>query len=415
MAGEWIPGKARGLVGRFFPGQWEEKQPEVLEGRCPAEDAHSHGSAATDCRIYLGYGPQGQPPGCYCLHSSCKGRLEGMNDEFRTALFARDGEAGRAAGRPVEEGVVMRAPRSREGWVPEFSFGKLQGVTRGAPEASEGWFMERSPVDVRGMTPAGFFERVFSPGDRVLVFTNFHSQGDFLWEVGKGGFRLAEEPGVKAVRSNLPSDGGKDGVWFLNNPVDGGWHANPRREGRPSRRSQEGVTAWRHLVLECDEEKTLRKQAELLRAAAKEADPERFFKKVKADPKWVARMLPERARWADVAAELERQAPLVPGLWRKLLAVCGLPVAAIYSSGGVSLHALVREERQSWPEFSELLREYKKRLPLLGADPAAITPVRLTRAPGCTRGGRLQKLIYLDPAAASSPIAARAKVRSVDG
>ena len=36
-------------------------------------------------------------------------------------------------------------------------------------------------------------------------------------------------------------------------------------------------------------------------------------------------------------------------------------------------------------------------LPVLGADPGAMTPVRLTRLPGCTRGGRLQELIYLNP------------------
>jgi hypothetical protein len=32
-----------------------------------------------------------------------------------------------------------------------------------------------------------------------------------------------------------------------------------------------------------------------------------------------------------------------------------------------------------------------------GADPGALTPVRLTRLPGCTRGGNEQRLIYLNP------------------
>ena len=36
-------------------------------------------------------------------------------------------------------------------------------------------------------------------------------------------------------------------------------------------------------------------------------------------------------------------------------------------------------------------------LPVLGADPAAMTPVRLTRLPGCTRNGKEQRLIYLNP------------------
>jgi hypothetical protein len=38
-------------------------------------------------------------------------------------------------------------------------------------------------------------------------------------------------------------------------------------------------------------------------------------------------------------------------------------------------------------------------LPIFGADPGAMTPVRLTRLPGCTRGGREQRLIFLHPGA----------------
>lgn len=412
MAGEWIAPKARGIFRDFFPGDWEDKGGDVLEGRCPAQDAHSHGSARTDARVYLGYGPQGQPPGVYCLHNSCKGRLEGMNEDFRTALFARDGER---PGRPQEEGVVRMAPRAREAWVPEFSFEKLAGAVRGAPEVGEEFFMERSPVDVRGVTPGGFLEAVFSAGDRVLVFTDFKSQGDYLWEVGKGGYRLGAEAGVRAVRSKLPVECGRDGAWFLNNPVDGKWHANPRRDGRTSRRSQEAVKAWRHIVLECDEEKTMLKQAAMLREARRCGDAEGYFQKMKADPKWVARMMPQAGRWEALAGEMEARAPQVPGLWRKLLAISGLPIVAIYSSGGVSLHALVRDESASWPEFSEKLRDYKRRAPLVGADPAAITPVRLTRLPGCTRGGRMQQLFFLNPKADTTPIATMARARTLGG
>jgi hypothetical protein len=97
----------------------------------------------------------------------------------------------------------------------------------------------------------------------------------------------------------------------------------------------------------------------------------------------------------------------VSGLWLKLLAMSGLPIAAIYTSGGASVHALVRDPKPNWPEFSELLRAYKNRLPLVGADPAAMTPVRLTRLPGCKRGGKFQKLLYLDPKAEARAIYGR--------
>ena len=49
-------------------------------------------------------------------------------------------------------------------------------------------------------------------------------------------------------------------------------------------------------------------------------------------------------------------------------------------------------------DFDTYLKSAAKRvLPLIGADPGAMTPVRLTRLPGCTRRGKEQKLIYLNP------------------
>ena len=252
----------------------------------------------------------------------------------------------------LNEGVVTRAPKQKETWVPDYSETTLRHVVSAVPVVDEKWFMERSPVDVRNITPGEFIEHVFAPGERVLVFTDFKSQGDFLWEVGRGGYRLSQEPGVKAVRSKLPLDGGRDGVWFLNNPVDGMWHPNPRNGGKPSRRSQESVTAWKHLVLESD------------------------------------------------------NAP--QELWHRLLAVCPAPIVAIYSSGGKSWHALVREPEPEITSFKENLKAYKIRLPLVGADSNAITPVRLTRLPGCTRSGILQRLIYLNPKPDSAnPVALR--------
>lgn len=346
MAGEWIPGKARGLVGKFFPGQWEERMNEVLEGRCPAEHAHTGGSAPTDCRIFLGYGPQGQPPGIYCLHKSCHGHLEEMNKEFREALFARDGsDQNRPEVKRAEEGVVKRAPMKKEAWIPEYNEEKLRGMVLAVEPVTVNYFIERSPVDPRKVTAGEFLEHVFEPKDRVLIFTSFFSQGEYLWEVGRGGFRLAEQRGVQAVRSALPKDGGKDGIWYLCNPVSGKWEANPRRNGKFSRRSEESVTSWRHLVLESDK-------------------------------------APE-------------------DLWMKMLVMCPLAIVAIYSSGGRSWHALVRVDMPNKTAFDNLLRNSVKRtLPMLGADAGAMTPVRLTRLPSCTRGGREQRLIYLNPKAA---------------
>lgn len=272
-------------------------------------------------------------------------------------LVGKNAERGKSS---QEEGVVRRAP-VKEKWIPAYDEAKLRAVVRGMPAVDESWFIERSPIDPRGITSGSFIEHAFLPGDCVLVFTDFRSQGDYLWQCGKGGWRLAETRGVAAVRSKLPTDGGADGVWFLSNPVDGKWHLNQREGGRYSRRSAEAVTSWRHLVIESD--------------------------------------------CADSPT------------WLRFLGVAPLAIAAIYSSGGRSWHALLRVDQPDKASFDTLLRQHAKRtLPLLGADPGALTAVRLTRLPGCTRGGRMQQLIYLNPGAsyeAPKPIRDFPKLRTL--
>jgi hypothetical protein len=279
-------------------------------------------------------------------------------------------------GKAPDQGVAKRPERVRESWVPDYDEARLRNAVKAVPAVSAEWFMERSPVDVRGLTSGDFLERIFLPGERVIVFTRFKSQGDFLWEVGRGGFRLADERGVKATRSALPSDGGRDGMWYLCNPVDGQWYVNPRQGGKYSRRSEESVTAWRHLVLENDVAKKLREQARDARLGGRKDE---------------AKALDERAREAV-------------GLWFRFLGMVPMAVKAIYSSGGDSWHALVRVDQADKASFDGLLRGgeglgagVKRVLPAFGADPGAMSGVRLTRLPGCTRRGVLQRLVYLNP------------------
>lgn len=251
--------------------------------------------------------------------------------------FVSDAQGGRR---------VAYEPRFEAPGRLKFDVEKLRREVRDVPPmVTEEWLAEVSPIDVKTCTTVGFLEALYGPGERVLIFTNFYSQGQFIHWVGRGSFRLSPRPGVQAVKSDLPA-GGPDGVWFLSQPVTGEWKPNPRsldEHGRPkmSRRSEEVVTAWRYLVLESDE--------------------------APAD------------------------------LWLRLLAKLPLPIAAIYTSGGRSIHALVRIDGQSkvwWDQFKALVGPI---LTLLGADGAAITAVRLTRLPGCLRGGRMQRLLYLDP------------------
>jgi len=228
----------------------------------------------------------------------------------------------------------------------KFDLAKLRYEVRDVhPMVDEKWLAEMSPVDVSTCSTAGFLEALYAADERVLIFTDFYSQGQFIYWAGHGGYRLARRQGVQAVRSELPT-GGPDGVWFLCQPVSGEWKLNPRSlnargDAKMSRRSEEVVTSWRYLVLESD----------------------------------------------DAPADL----------WIRLLAKLPLPIAAIYTSGGRSIHALVKidaESKDYWDRYKALVVPI---LSLLGADPGAITAVRLTRLPGCLRGNRMQRLLYLDP------------------
>ncbi|MDR1305524.1 MAG: hypothetical protein LBK76_09920 [Verrucomicrobiales bacterium] len=156
------------------------------------------------------------------------------------------------------------------------------------------------------------------------------------------------------------------GVWFLAQPVDGAYHPNPRsvskRTGQPqkSRRSAESVLSWRYMVLESDE------------------------------------------------------APAA--LW--LAAVAQLPfrLAALYTSGGRSVHALVQLDALTKSEWDAEKAALKPGLVTIGADPGALSAVRLTRLPGCWRGEkrRWQKLLYVNPSPAARPLAETPAVRDVE-
>lgn len=71
----------------------------------------------------------------------------------------------------------------------------------------------------------------------------------------------------------------------------------------------------------------------------------------------------------------------------------------------------MRVDAATEEEFTAIRQDFVRRFAQVGADPAAITAVRLTRLPGCYRYGkmgsdgayakyprpRLQELLYLNP------------------
>lgn len=208
------------------------------------------------------------------------------------------------------------------------------------------WLRSRSEVWVE--SAGEFLAALYQPGEKVKIFNEFKSQGEWIAEV-RGPNEIIVTDNYGSL-SQMPTRG-QEGIWFLNQPVDGLKHPNPRMGGRLSGRSEEAVTAWRYLVLESDEA--------------------------------------ERRQWVAALVRLP------------------LPVAAIYTSGGKSIHALVRLDAVDKKEFDQKRDELKDILVLLGADPAAMTAVRLTRLPFCYREEkkRWQQLLYLCPSPGMIPIA----------
>ena len=280
----------------------------------------------------------------------------GFRGEGRPALPEEE------AGRPVLRG-------NRE----DFSLETLREMQTPGVEVSRAWLEARSVCRLDSVTPEFFLSSLYPAGSLVLVFTKFASQGQYLWEVPGAGplggaWQLGRARGEQAVRvDQLPREG-RCGVWFLNQPVDGVWREKPGsgRHGKDgpefSRRHGPCVTDWRYLVLESD---------------IKGIEP----------------------------------------MWVNFLAGLKLPIVAMYSSGGKSVHALVRVEAVNQKHFNLIRDKIKPLLTKCGADPGVFSAVRLTRLPGCLRYGtegrgpdgvaryeryeepRRQELIYFNPQA----------------
>jgi hypothetical protein len=182
-------------------------------------------------------------------------------------------------------------------------------------------------------------------------------------------------PGAPKTPLQTFPKSGRVGAWFLPVPLNGKWYPTGRVDdcGNPiiSRRSGASVVRYRHLLLESDE--------------ADESD------------------------------------------WLNLLCQLSLPITALYTSGGRSVHALVKIDTESKSQFDAFRERIMPFLSRLGADPAAMTGVRLTRLPGVMREGtdyngryvrydkpRLQRLLFLNPSPDVAALKLLPKLREID-
>jgi hypothetical protein len=342
--------------------------------QCPGIGAHTGRNGTRDCMVKLDGAPT-----LYCVHTSCGAAVEGANVTLRRRIHAAEsgGEE-----RPVRDfigkGVAgpPEAPRSPK--YPPYDPTALRAVAGWCSRpVTLDWLAERSPVAVPPPAHQGqetgklFLTSLYEPGEKVLVFTRYFSQGDFLMEAGTGkSVRLADAREVAAVPSALPA-AGAEGVWFLTNPISGEWviqpATSPGGSAKWGRRHGACVTAWRYLLLESD-------------TAPQES-------------------------------------------WLKALCLLSLPIVSIFTSGGRSVHALVRVDAASKLELDAVRDVLRRTLGPLGADCAALSAVRLARLPGCLRLGKkdasgkytrhekppLQRLVWLNPEADETPIIDLAK------
>ncbi len=220
---------------------------------------------------------------------------------------------------------------------------KLRALTAKLPGVTGEWLWERSPIRPDCMSPGAFLLRLYRPGERIHVFTRFNAKAS------DASIQITEPPFDCRILKRFQT--GQQNVWFLCNPVDGEWHLNPRDGGKLSCRSKEAVTAFRFAVLESDD------------------------------------------------------AP--PDLWLSALAQLPIRIAAIYTSGGRSIHALWQVDATTKAEWDSTVAPRKAALKVLGADPGALSAVRLSRLPQCERleKGGFQKLLYLNPNPPKAPLA----------
>ncbi len=92
--------------------------------------------------------------------------------------------------------------------------------------------------------------------------------------------------------------------------------------------------------------------------------------------------------------------------WHSIITSELFPVSALYTSGGKSVHALLRVDL---PNVEAWNRDVKRGLygadgvlTACGADKACCNPARLTRLPGHFRNGNCQRLLYLNPTIGSN-------------
>lgn len=243
------------------------------------------------------------------------------------------GDGKHERGTPME--VEPEKPHRKKA---SFSLEMLQAAQEeGLPKTIIGWrkwLAERCNYDLRSMTPTQFLDGLYRPGEVVLVFDKmWGTQGDYARVIGQAWYKLGKTPDEAKVMIPDCPKGSPEGMNFLMQPVTGGWR---RKVGsvEMSRRTAQNVTRWPYILLESD------------------------------------------------------KAP--HELWLNVLVRMRIRVVAIILSGGRSLHALVRLDKETEWELRQEIEhpDNEEFLTLTGSDPQALKPMVYPRLANTYRDGK---------------------------
>ena len=113
-------------------------------------------------------------PGVYCFHDSCRGAVEAAS----LRLGVRSASA--LPGQPWQYFPPRpRCAQTRS--LPSSIPAKLKKIAARLDGIDAAWLAARSPIRPDNRTPASFLHSLYRPGEKVLIFDVFTSQGQGLW------------------------------------------------------------------------------------------------------------------------------------------------------------------------------------------------------------------------------------------
>lgn len=335
---------------------------------CPDAISGQGGHATTFrvvCSIFWGFGgSKGLTESeCWMVLNEYNARLGEKWDEkalmhkvrsvFRSPQRFPQGYLVDGEGGP-ERPIYVPAAKSRE--KVKFDPAKLKAIQRPEWKCDFAWLRERSAFDPGKVECGAFIDALYGLQSKVMCFTAMRSVGDYMRWRGEW-FALGKNPDQKAQRVWEGPKRSREGCVMMIQPCDGKWHPVSGKTTM-SRRTMKSVVAWRYMLWESDE-----------------------------------------------APQEE---------WLNALAQVRMPVVAITTSAGRSLHALVRVDAESYDEFTRIRTAAREVMTALGFDPQSLSnPTAAMRMPNTWRegkmkdgqfvpfeqGARCQRLIYFNPEA----------------